>query len=147
MATANQQVHAASNNSEQWKRSHKKVPDVAKNVKIIWTSPLIPSDPITYRKDLSKELKAKLKGFFLTYGRFGSDGDIKKARAILAEMDLGPFVDSTNAQLYPIRQLALFKNKLKAQKSDKLSASDKMAKVKEIDAQLATLEVLSAHVD
>jgi phosphonate transport system substrate-binding protein len=145
MATANQQVHAAANNSEQWKRSHDKVPDLAKNVKIIWTSPLIPSDPITYRKDLSKELKAKLKGFFLTYGRFGTDSEIKKARAVLAKMDLGPFVDSSNSQLYPIRQLALFKDKLKAE-SSKMPADEKSARVKEIDDQLATLEVLSANV-
>ena len=145
MATANKQVHAAANNSEQWVRSHKKVPQIAKNVKVIWKSPLIPSDPITYRKDLSKELKAKLKGFFLTYGRFGSASEVKKARSVLAEMQLAPFVDSNNAQLYPIRQLALFKDKIKIEKS-KLSGSKKTAKVKAIDEKLATLAVLSANV-
>lgn len=145
MATANKQVHAAANNSEQWVRSHKKVPDLAKNVKIIWTSPLIPSDPITYRKDLSKGMKAKIKGFFLTYGRFGSSEDVKKARAILAEMQLAPFVDSNNAQLYPIRQLALFKDKIKTENS-KLSASDKQAKIKKIEGKLSTLSVLAENV-
>ena len=145
MATANKQVHAAANNSEQWVRSHEKVPQIAKNVKVIWKSPLIPSDPITYRKDLSKELKAKLKGFFLTYGRFGSTDDVKKARAILAEMQLAPFVDSNNTQLYPIRQLSLFKDKIKINKS-KLSGAKKTAKVKVIDEKLATLAVLSANV-
>ena len=114
-------------------------------MKVIWKSPLIPSDPITYRKDLSKELKAKLKGFFLTYGRFGSANEVKKARSVLAEMQLAPFVDSNNAQLYPIRQLALFKDKIKIEKS-KLSGSKKTAKVKAIDEKLATLAVLSANV-
>jgi len=145
MATANKQVHAAANNSEQWVRSHKKVPDLAKNVKVIWKSPLIPSDPITYRKDLSKEMKAKIKGFFLTYGRFGSPEEVKKARGNLAEMQLAPFVDSNNTQLYPIRQLALFKDKIKIEKS-KLSANEKSKRVKMIDDKLATLGVLSANV-
>lgn len=145
MATANKQVDAAANNSEQWVRSHKKVPDQARNVKVIWKSPLIPSDPITYRKDLSKEMKARIKGFFLTYGRFGTEEEVKKARAILAEMQLAPFVDSDNTQLYPIRQLALFKDKIKTQNS-KLSDGDKQAKIMMIEKQLSTLGVLAANV-
>lgn len=145
MATANKQVDAAANNSEQWVRSHNKVPEQAKNVKVIWKSPLIPSDPITYRKDLSKELKAKVKGFFLTYGRFGTPAEIKTARAVLAEMQLAPFVDSDNTQLYPIRQLALFKDKIKIQSSS-MSDSDKRQKVKMIEDKLTTLSVLADNV-
>ena len=117
MATANKQVDAAANNSEQWVRSHNKVPEHAKNVRVIWKSPLIPSDPITYRKDLSKDLKARIQGFFLTYGRAGSPDQVASAKKILAGMQLSPFVASNNTQLYPIRQLALFKDKLKVEKS------------------------------
>ncbi len=145
MATANKQVDAAANNSEQWVRSHNKVPELAANVKVIWKSPLIPSDPITYRKDLSKELKAKVKGFFLTYGRFGSPEEVKKAREVLAGMQLAPFVDSTNSQLYPIRQLALFKDKIKIESSS-LDANEKAKQVAAINAKLATLGVLADNV-
>ena len=67
------------------------------------------------------------------------------ARAILAEMQLAPFVDSTNAQLYPIRQLALFKDKIKIEKS-KLSAGERQAKVKMIEGKLKTLDVLAANI-
>jgi len=146
MATANKQVDAAANNSEQVERSNAKVPALAKNVKVIWTSPLIPSDPITFRKDLSQNMKAKIKGFFLSYGRTGTDAENKHARAVLKNMQMAPFVDSTNAQLYPIRQLALFKNKLKAENNAKMSTTEKQAKVKAINTELATLEVLSANV-
>ncbi|NQW02155.1 MAG: phosphonate ABC transporter substrate-binding protein [Rhodospirillales bacterium] len=146
MATANKQVDAAANNSEQIERSHAKVPDTAKNVKVVWTSPLIPSDPITFRKDLSQDMKANIKGFFLSYGRNGTPAENKKALAILNGMQMAPFVDSSNAQLYPIRQLALFKDKLKAENNAKMSAAEKTATVKGIDTQLATLEVLSANI-
>jgi phosphonate transport system substrate-binding protein len=145
MATANKQVDAAANNSEQWVRSHQKVPEQAKNVRVIWKSPLIPSDPITYRKDLSKDLKARLQGFFLTYGRFGSPDEITKAKKILAGMQLSPFVASNNTQLYPIRQLALFKDKLKIEKS-KMAAAKRAEKVKMIEARLMTLDVLAKNV-
>ena len=145
MATANKQVDAAANNSEQWVRSHQKVPEQAKNVRVIWKSPLIPSDPITYRKDLSKDLKARLQGFFLTYGRFGSPDEIAKAKKILAGMQLSPFVASNNTQLYPIRQLALFKDKLKIEKS-KMAAAKRAEKVKMIEARLMTLDVLAKNV-
>ena len=145
MATANKQVDAAANNSEQWVRSHRKAPEAARNVKVIWKSPLIPSDPITYRKDLSRDLKARVKGFFLTYGRFGTPEEIKHARAVLAEMQLAPFADSSNTQLYPIRQLALFKDKVKTQNSS-MSDGDKQAKIMMIDKELTTLSVLADNV-
>ena len=56
----------------------------------------------------------------------------------------GVFVPSSNAQLYPIRQLELFKAKVKLQSDDKLAAADKTAKIAEIDAKLADLDKLMA---
>ena len=56
------------------------------------------------------------------------------------------FVPSSNAQLYPIRQLELFKAKLKIENDDKISADEKKTKVAEIDGQLADLEKLSASI-
>lgn len=144
MAVANKQVQAAANNSEQVARSKKKAPAAAKKIKIIWTSPLIPGDPMVYRKDLSKPLKNKIKAFFLSYGRIGPD--VKRQRKVLAGMSsgLGPFTDSSNAQLYPIRQLALFKAKLKIQNDTQLSAADKAKKLSQINKKLAELELLAS---
>ena len=119
---------------------------ISNSLSVIWKSPLIPLDPITYRKDLSRELKAKIKGFFLAYGRFGNQEEVTRARKVLAAMQLGSFVDSSNTQLYPIRQLALFKTKLSTENNDKLSADEKAARVKEIDAKLETLKVLADNV-
>lgn len=144
MAVANKQVNVAANNSEQIGRSKIKVPKIAEKIKVIWTSPLIPSDPMVYRKDMSKELKSRIKGFFLSYGRFG---DVEKSKAVLAGISdgLGYFMESNNTQLYPIRQLALFKNKLKIENSDGLSDSEKKEKTIAIDQQLTDLDVLVAH--
>jgi phosphonate transport system substrate-binding protein len=82
MAAANTQVHYAANNSEQLGRSQSNNPEAAAKVKVIWTSPLIPSDPIVYRRDLSPELKDKIAAFFLPYGRLGEK--VEAERKILA---------------------------------------------------------------
>ena len=144
MATANKQVDIAANNSEQIGRSQLKAPDAASKIKVIWTSPLIPSDPMVYRKDLSKELKSEIKGFFLSYGRFG---DTEAAKEVLANISDGQgfFMESNNTQLYPIRQLALFKDKIKIMNAAGASAEEKEEKVSMIDKQLADLDIMVAN--
>ncbi len=143
MATANKQVHVAANNSEQIGRSMKKVPEAAANIKVIWTSPLIPSDPMVYRKDMSKELKSRIKAFFLGYGRLG---DVAHAKEVLGGISDGQglFMESNNTQLYPVRQLALFKNKLKIEGNEGLAKDEKKTKLTAIDQKLSDLKILVA---
>ncbi|MGB0747289.1 MAG: phosphonate ABC transporter substrate-binding protein [Magnetospiraceae bacterium] len=144
MAVANKQVHVAANNSEQIGRSKLKAPEKAAQIKVIWTSPLIPSDPMVYRKDMSKELKTKIKGFFLGYGRFG---DVEHAKEVLNGISDGNglFMESNNTQLYPIRQLALFKDKVKTEGSEGMSSDDKAEKISAIEKKLADLDILVAN--
>jgi len=93
---------------------------------------------------MSKDLKSKIKAFFLSYGRMG---DTEHATKVLGGISDGQgyFMESNNTQLYPIRQLALFKNKLKIESSEALSAAEKADKVSAIDGQLAELDVLVKH--
>lgn len=143
MAVAHKQVHAAANNSEQVARSKLKAPDAAKKVKIIWTSPLIPADPITYRRDLSKGMKAKIKAFFLGYGRLGPDVEHEKKVLNGLGSGGGGYTDSNNSQLYPIRQLALFKKKLNLMKDSRLDSKERAKRLNEINNKLAELKVLT----
>ena len=143
MAVANKQVHAAANKSNQITRSQKKAPKAAEKIKVIWTSPLIPGDPMTYRRDLSQELKNRIKAFFLTYGRLGPDAE--RQLKVLANISdgLAPYTDSNNTQLYPIRQLKLFRDKLKLQADNRLDRKVKVERIRAIDDKLAELQVLS----
>lgn len=125
MAVAMKQVHVATNNNESLKRLEKTAPDAAKQIRVIWTSPLIPSDPIVWRKDLDSAAKSKLYTWLLTYGRIGSVDEVTKARAVLKELGWAPLKPSSDAQLYPIRQLELNKQVLKVQGDEKLSAEEK----------------------
>ena len=144
MAVANQQVDAATNNSEQVARSEANAPEAAASIRPIWTSPLIPSDPIVYRADLSGELRDRIRAFFISYGRIGDNPE--EAREVLAGISdgLGPFTNSTNAQLYPIRELRLFREKTELMNDERMDAAERDARIAEIDAELAVLEVLAS---
>lgn len=141
LAVANGQVDAAANNSEQVARSKAKAPEAAANIKIIWTSPLIPGDPLVYRKDLGKDIKAKVKSFFLGYGRIGPNA-AEERKLLHGRGETSGYTDSSNAQLYPIRQLDLYRAKLKVEASS-ASEAVKQAKIAEIDAKLAELAILA----
>lgn len=146
MAVVNKQVDFATNNTENLRNFAKSHPEEAKKIKEIWRSPLIPSDPIVWRKDLDQPTKDKLLSFFMTYGRQGTVEEVKSARENLKKLNWAPFKPSSDAQLYPIRILEISKamNKLKA--DEQMSQADKDAKLKELEAQKAAFEKLMAEV-
>ncbi len=146
MAVANKQVDFATNNTENMRMFAKTHPEELKSIKEIWRSPLIPSDPIVWRKDLDQPTKDKIMTFFMTYGRQGSIDDVKAAREVLKALQWAPFKPSSDAQLYPIRVLETTKaiNKIKADES--MPAADKEAKLKELEASKAEYERLMAEV-
>ena len=138
MAVANKQVAAATNNSEDLQRVATTAPQARSQIKIIWTSPLIPLDPIVWRKDLDPAVKTKLYTFLLGYGRIGSDDEIKAAKAVLAALVWSPFHPSSDNQLIPIRVLEANKNLMKVQADEKLSADEKSKQVRAIRADQQT---------
>ncbi|HMK79210.1 MAG TPA: phosphonate ABC transporter substrate-binding protein [Xanthobacteraceae bacterium] len=140
MAVANKQVDAATNNSEDLLRIEANAPDAFKQIKIIWTSPIIPLDPLAWRKDLDAAVKTKLYTFLLGYGRFGSDEEVKTAREVLANLVWSPFNPSSDRQLIPIRKLEANKALMKIEGDDKLSAAEKAEKVAPLKAEIAKIE-------
>jgi phosphonate transport system substrate-binding protein len=135
LAVANKQVDVATNNSENLDKLKEELPAKFNDIRIIWTSPLIPLDPLVIRKDLPEATKAKVRDFFYTYGQGG-----QQEKDNLTKLSkLSGFKASTNAQLTPIRQLELFKARNKFEADATLAADDKHAKLADIDKQLAAL--------
>ena len=134
LAVLNKQVDVATNNSEELDKLKLKDPAKREMVKILWTSPLIPRDPLVWRKDLPEATKKKIKDFVIGYGKDQREKDILKGMQQIAG-----FRPSTDAQLIPIRQLELAKDRAKAAGDTTLSAEAKAAKLKDIDAKLAEL--------
>lgn len=134
LAVANKQVDVATFNTEGMERLELTQPEKARQLKVIWKSPLIPGDPLVWRNNLSDEQKNKLRDFFFKYG---ANAEQKK---VLADLQWSKFQPSDDDQLLPIRQLELFKQRTDVANSANLGAEEKAAKLKALDEELAKLE-------
>jgi phosphonate transport system substrate-binding protein len=137
LAVANKQVDVATNNSENLEKVKDHLPEKFSDIRIIWTSPLIPLDPLVMRKDLPETTKTKVRDFFYTYGQ----GSQKEKDNLFKLSKLSGFKVSTNNQLTPIRQLELFKSRNKLEADANMAEADKQFKLADIDKQLAALSL------
>ena len=87
-----------------------------------------------WRNSLPESTKKKIADFIFGYG---VKGDVAHAKAILEKLQWGPFKPSTNAQLVPLRQLELFREKSKAE----MPAAEKAERIKKIDEALDKLSL------
>ena len=134
-AVLNNQIDVATNNTEEMEKLEATKPELLQQIRILWKSPLIPSDPFVWRKDLDPAVKAKIKDFVLNYAK--SDPNEK---AVLKNIyNYSGFRESSNAQLIPIRQLELFKDRITLEGDTVMAAGEKQKKLAEIDAKLAEL--------
>ena len=137
LAVLNKQVDVATSNSEMTEKMREKSPEKLEQIRILWTSPLIPRDPFVWRKDLPSDVKKKVQDFVTGYGKNEREKEILKNMYRLAG-----FKVSTDAQLIPIRQLELFKDRKKFEADENMSAAEKKVKLDEIDGKLAALAKL-----
>ena len=135
LAVANKQIDVATNNSENLEKVKDRLPEKFNDIRIIWTSPLIPLDPLVMRKDLPEATKKNIRDFFYTYGKTAQT----EKDNLMKLSKLSGFKASTNAQLIPIRQLELFKERNKFEADAGMSAGDKQSKLDDIDKKLAAL--------
>ena len=130
------QLDVATNNSEELDRLAAIKPDAFQALKIIWKSPLIPSDPFVWRTDLDNDTKEKLKKFVYNYAKTDP-----AEKAILKNIyNYGGFRPSTNAQLNPIRQLELYKELRKVETDTTISDAERVKKVAEFNEALAKIK-------
>ena len=136
LAVANKQVDVATSNSENLDKIKERQPAKFNDIKIIWTSPLIPSDPMVMSKNLPEATKTKIKNFFYNYAKTNP----REKEIVMKISKLSGFKVSTNDQLKPIRQLDLFSLRIKFEGDTTLSASEKRTKLADIDQKLAALK-------
>jgi phosphonate transport system substrate-binding protein len=137
LAAANKQVDVATNNNESMDRLKLTNPAKYDEVKVIWTSPMIPADPLVWRKDLDAETKKKVRDFFVAYGKQGAE--VAREKDVLKTLGMSGFKPANDSHLVPIRQLSLFADRLKVENDTQMSDSDRAAKLAEFDRKLADL--------
>jgi phosphonate transport system substrate-binding protein len=105
-------------------------PQVARELRVIWTSPTLPAEPALWRKDLDPSVKEKLRAFLMGYGQApGAEGE--RQRQILAGVGLDRFRPAGEELLLPLREMDAAQALLKAR-----DAHDPAA-VRRAEAELA----------
>jgi len=135
LAVINNMVDVATNNTEMLENLKERHPDKFAQIRVLWTSPLIASEPLVWRSDLPQSTKDKLRDFFINYGKT----DAREKRIVEAISGFSGFAASSNEQLVSIRQLDLFQRREKIAADTHLSDQDKKSQLASIDAKLAQL--------
>jgi phosphonate transport system substrate-binding protein len=104
VAVANGQLDVATNNSTSLMLDKQNGGHQADRVRVIWRSPVLPEDPIIWRKDLDPRIKEKLRQFFLTYGQ-GDSPEAVRARGYMAKVHVGGFKPADDNHLLPVREM------------------------------------------
>jgi phosphonate transport system substrate-binding protein len=130
------QLDVATNNTEEIDKLKAAKPELASQLRVIWESPLIASDPFVWRKDLDPAVKAKLSNFVVNYAKTDD-----QEKAVLKNIyNYGGFRASNNDQLIPTRQLELYKDRAKVENDAAMDATARAKALGDIDAKLALLK-------
>ena len=97
-------LDVATNNSTNLGLQRGRDASVFDSVRVIWSSPPLPEDPIVWRKDLDPKIKAKLLKFFMNYGK-GTSPQAAQERAKIARMSIGGFKAADNTHLLAVREM------------------------------------------
>ncbi|AFY37590.1 phosphonate ABC transporter, periplasmic phosphonate binding protein [[Leptolyngbya] sp. PCC 7376] len=130
LAIAEQKIDVATNNSEALQRFANRYPEEDKTIRIIWTSPFIPADPIAYDDKLPDDLKEKIRNFF-----YGYDD-----QAILQSLNWSGFDAATDADWHPIRELNIGKQILDIEQNESITLEEKAGIVRGLREKLQELQ-------
>ena len=128
-AVANNQVDIATNNSESLVDLEKSDPAALENIQVIWTSPVIPSDPLAYRKDLPDCLKAEIQDFFYNY----------TDEAVLGDLEWQGFDEADDTTWNTVRELNIGKEILEVENDASLDDAAKQQRIEELNKELESL--------
>ncbi|YAF96431.1 MAG: phosphonate ABC transporter substrate-binding protein [Nodularia sp. CChRGM 3473] len=130
LAVANKQIDIATISNEALARLQETNPAARQRIETIWTSTLIPGDPIAYRQDLPADIKKKFQNFFYNY----------KDAKVLSPFKVDGFVAADDKTWNTIRELELAKEIQETQSQDNLAEKDKQQKLAELNQQLKEIQ-------
>jgi phosphonate transport system substrate-binding protein len=140
LAVASGVLDVATNNSVSLSLNRQSGQREADKVKVIWTSPTLPEDPIVWRKDLDPAVKEKLRQFFITYAR-GDTPDAVRQRENLRPLAIGGFEAADNNHLLIVRDIEARERWALARWSGDAAKADAARKrVDDLDAQVQAFE-------
>ncbi|MCX5733742.1 MAG: phosphate/phosphite/phosphonate ABC transporter substrate-binding protein [candidate division NC10 bacterium] len=126
-------VDVAVNNTTDLAAFQARTPEAKNGIVVLWESPLVPNDVLMVRKDAPEATKRLLRDFFLSYGK-NSEAEkeyLKKASGIAY------FVPTSIKLLEPVSEFKFATERSGIEQNAKLSAEEKTAQMKALDARVA----------
>jgi len=130
-------VDVATANSEELAFFQRDFPDLAKHIKVVWESPLIPQSPLLWRVGLPDSLKQKVRKFVTGFAA----RDPAEKQILLTVNGLSRFRPSSNRQLVSIADLEMFKTRQAINHDKSLSKGERLARITEVIERGSRLEL------
>jgi phosphonate transport system substrate-binding protein len=137
LKVSKKEIDVATANNEELGFFQRDFPDLAREVKVIWESPLIPQSPLLWKATLPDALKASIRKFVLGFAA----SDPGEKRILLAVNGLSRFRASSNRQLLPIADLEMFKTRQAINDDKALSAAERQARIAQAIERGSRLEL------
>ncbi|MBC7951969.1 MAG: phosphate/phosphite/phosphonate ABC transporter substrate-binding protein [Rhodospirillaceae bacterium] len=128
LAVADGQADVATIASTTFEQVCEAQPKKCAQLRVVWESPIIPHDPLIWRKNLPEGLKTRIRSFFADYGseRAGKPRErVAEERRRLALIGAARFRASDNGQLQPVREIELYRERAQALPADTAKAETK----------------------
>ncbi|GFK94123.1 hypothetical protein NNJEOMEG_01962 [Fundidesulfovibrio magnetotacticus] len=142
LAVAQGRADVAATNSVDLQRFKSRYPSEWAGIRIIWTSPRIPSDPIVWKSSLPDPLKKAIRECFISFGKPAPGkgrAELQAEADTLADLQWTGFVPSDNSQLAPVRRIELYRRMRTLEADDTMPADVRTARIKAIDEALLLL--------
>lgn len=130
-------VDVATANNEEAAFFARDFPDLAKNLKPIWESPLIPQSPLLWKLALPAETKRRMKNFIDSFGASSA----QEKEILLKVNGLSRFRPSSNLQLVPIADLEMFKARQAINNDPALSAEERAQRIEAVIKRGSRIEL------
>lgn len=131
------EVDVATTNNEEFGFFAKDFPDLHKDVRVIWESPLIPQSPLLWKNTLPAELRRRILAFTSGFGK-----NEEELRILERANGLSALRQSTNRQLVAIADLEMFKARQAIINDASLSAGERARRIDEVIRRGSRLDLL-----
>jgi phosphonate transport system substrate-binding protein len=135
--TANGELDVATANSEELAFFARDFPALARNLRVVWESPLIPQSPLVWRNNLTPEMRRRILQFTITFGKTDEE------KQILDELNsLSGFRQSSNRQLVVVADLEMFKARQAINDDKTLTPEERTRRIDEVIRRGSKLELM-----
>lgn len=140
LKAAENKIDVATTNDSELRIFIKSRPELARNIKTVWSSPEIPQSPLLWKHGLSSDIKRKIQSFVTATSLGGAEKT--SLQAVLEQMDVkGGFRKSSNRQLLRVADVEMFAAKLRIENDKSLNQEQRDAAAKQLFGRAAKTEM------